>query len=119
MKYLANNNHWPNNKNRSTKLQQALKQQELGINSIENQITKTKNDLENANRNIAQLNSNIQALETQKQQQADKLERLLQTYYLTKRSLTNGQFFIAVPMKTASASTINIWQKAARKLSKL
>lgn len=111
MKYLANNNHWPNNKNRSTKLQQALKQQELGINSIENQITKTKNDLENANRNIAQLNSNIQALETQKQQQADKLERLLQTYYLTKRSLTNGQFFIAVPMKTASASTINIWQK--------
>lgn len=74
-------------------LQQALKQQELGINSIENQITKTKNDLENANRNIAQLNSNIQALETQKQQQADKLERLLQTYYLTKRSLTNGQFF--------------------------
>ncbi|MEF3022990.1 murein hydrolase activator EnvC [Vibrio mimicus] len=74
-------------------LQQSLKQQELGINSIENQIAKTKNDLENANRNIAQLNSNIQALETQKQQQAEKLERLLQTYYLTQRSLTNGQFF--------------------------
>lgn len=99
-------------------LQQALKQQELGINSIEIR-SRNQNDLENANRNIAQLNSNIQALETQKQQQADKLERLLQTYYLTKRSLTNGQFFIAVPMKTASASTINIWQKAARKLSKL
>lgn len=99
-------------------LQQSLKQQELGINSIENQITKTKNDLENANRNIAQLNSNIQALETQKQQQAEKLERLLQTYYLTQRSLTNGSFFIVAPRKIASASTINIWQKAVRKPSK-
>lgn len=118
MKYLANNNHWPNNKNRSTNYNKPLNNKSLA-STVSKIRSRNQNDLENANRNIAQLNSNIQALETQKQQQADKLERLLQTYYLTKRSLTNGQFFIAVPMKTASASTINIWQKAARKLSKL
>ncbi|MDE1515930.1 murein hydrolase activator EnvC [Vibrio sp. dsl-7] len=74
-------------------LQQTLKQQELGINGIERQISKTKTDLDNTNRNIAQINSNIQALQTQQQQQAEQLEHLLQTYYLTKRSLSSSPFF--------------------------
>ncbi len=71
-------------------LQQSLKQQELNISTLEKQIKSTKGDLATANSNIEKLKIKIKDLEAQKEQQADKLEQLLKTYYVTKNANTNG-----------------------------
>ncbi|MCG3730923.1 peptidase M23 [Vibrio cincinnatiensis] len=71
-------------------LQQSLKQQELSISQLEKQIKSTQNDLTHTNKNIANLQKNISELELQRQQQAEKLTELLQTYYVTRRTLASG-----------------------------
>lgn len=71
-------------------LQQSLKQQELSISQLEKQIKSTQNDLTHTNKNIANLQKNISELEQQRQQQAEKLTELLQTYYVTRRTLASG-----------------------------
>ncbi|WP_154180647.1 murein hydrolase activator EnvC family protein [Vibrio furnissii] len=71
-------------------LQHTLKQQEVGISGLENQIKKTKNQLAESNANIGRLQQKITALEAQRQQQADKLAELLQTYYVTQRAKASG-----------------------------
>jgi len=71
-------------------LQQSLKEQELNISTLEKQIKETKADLSSANKNIDKLKAKIKDLETQKEQQADKLRQLIKTYYVTKNASTNG-----------------------------
>lgn len=71
-------------------LQHTLKQQEVGISGLENQIKQTKNQLAESNANIGRLQQKITALEAQRQQQADKLAELLQTYYVTQRAKASG-----------------------------
>ncbi len=71
-------------------LQQSLKQQELNISTLERQIKKTKSDLTSANGNIEKLQVKVKELETQREQQANKLEQLIKTYYVTKNANTNG-----------------------------
>ncbi|MCG6232480.1 murein hydrolase activator EnvC family protein [Vibrio furnissii] len=71
-------------------LQHSLKQQEVGISGLENQIKQTKNQLAESNANIGRLQQKITALEAQRQQQADKLAELLQTYYVTQRAKASG-----------------------------
>lgn len=67
-------------------LQANLKQQELSIASLEKGIKERKEQLATANANIQQLNNKIQALITQKQVHTQKLEQLIQTYYMTRRA---------------------------------
>ncbi|MEZ9057304.1 murein hydrolase activator EnvC [Vibrio pelagius] len=67
-------------------LQANLKQQELSIASLEKGIKERKEQLATAKANIQQLNNKIQALITQKQVHTQKLEQLIQTYYMTRRA---------------------------------
>ena len=67
-------------------LQANLKKQELSIASLEKGIKESKNQLATANANVQQLNNKIQALTTQKQVHTQKLEQLIQTYYMTRRA---------------------------------
>ncbi|CAM3162627.1 murein hydrolase activator EnvC family protein [Vibrio diazotrophicus] len=71
-------------------LQQSLKQQEINISNLEKQIKDSKRELTSANKNISKLHAKIKELEAKRTQQADKLEQLLQTYYITKNSTANG-----------------------------
>ena len=67
-------------------LQANLKKQELSIASLEKGIKESKKQLTTANANVQQLNNKIQALTTQKQVHTQKLEQLIQTYYMTRRA---------------------------------
>ena len=67
-------------------LQANLKKQELSIASLEKGIKESKKQLATANANVQQLNNKIQALITQKQVHTQKLEQLIQTYYMTRRA---------------------------------
>ncbi|KDN28640.1 peptidase M23 [Vibrio fortis] len=67
-------------------LQANLKKQELSIASLEKGIKESKKQLATANANVQQLNNKIQALTTQKQVHTQKLEQLIQTYYMTRRA---------------------------------
>ena len=67
-------------------LQASLKKQELSIASLEKGIKESKKRLATANANVQQLNNKIQALTTQKQVHTQKLEQLIQTYYMTRRA---------------------------------
>ncbi|MFA0142591.1 murein hydrolase activator EnvC [Vibrio kanaloae] len=67
-------------------LQANLKKQELAIASLEKAILDSKKQLKTANANIANLNTKITELTAQKKVQADKLEQLIQTYYMTSRA---------------------------------
>ncbi|GMM89490.1 murein hydrolase activator EnvC family protein [Vibrio fortis] len=67
-------------------LQANLKKQELSIASLEKSIKESKKQLATANTNVQQLNNKIQALTTQKQIHTQKLEQLIQTYYMTRRA---------------------------------
>jgi septal ring factor EnvC (AmiA/AmiB activator) len=67
-------------------LQANLKKQELSIASLEKSIKESKKQLATANANVQQLNNKIQALTTQKQVHTQKLEQLIQTYYMTRRA---------------------------------
>ncbi|KAB0287441.1 peptidoglycan DD-metalloendopeptidase family protein [Vibrio fortis] len=67
-------------------LQANLKKQELSIASLEKGIKESKKQLTTANANVHQLNNKIQALTTQKQVHTQKLEQLIQTYYMTRRA---------------------------------
>ncbi|WP_261903448.1 murein hydrolase activator EnvC family protein [Vibrio fortis] len=67
-------------------LQANLKKQELSIASLEKDIKESKKQLATANANVQQLNNKIQALTTQKQVHTQKLEQLIQTYYMTRRA---------------------------------
>ncbi len=67
-------------------LQANLKKQELSIASLEKDIKESKKQLTTANANVQQLNNKIQALITQKQVHTQKLEQLIQTYYMTRRA---------------------------------
>jgi len=67
-------------------LQANLKKQELSIASLEKGIQESKKQLATANTNVQQLNNKIQALTTQKQVHTQKLEQLIQTYYMTRRA---------------------------------
>jgi septal ring factor EnvC (AmiA/AmiB activator) len=67
-------------------LQANLKKQELSIASLERGIKESKKQLTTANANVQQLNNKIQALTTQKQVHTQKLEQLIQTYYMTRRA---------------------------------
>lgn len=67
-------------------LQQSLKKQELSIVSLEKEIKQTRQHLATSNANIKNLTKKIQALEIQKKQQTEKLEQLIQTYYITQRA---------------------------------
>ena len=67
-------------------LQANLKKQELSIASLEKGINESKKQLATANANVQQLNNKIQALTTQKQVHTQKLEQLIQTYYMTRRA---------------------------------
>ena len=67
-------------------LQANLKKQEISIASLEKGIKESKKQLATANANVQQLNNKIQALTTQKQVHTQKLEQLIQTYYMTRRA---------------------------------
>ena len=67
-------------------LQANLKKQELSIASLEKGIKESKKQLATANANVQQLNNKIQALTTQKQVHTQKLEQLIQTYYMARRA---------------------------------
>ena len=67
-------------------LQANLKKQELAIASLEKAILDSKKQLKTANANIANLNTKITELTAQKKVQTDKLEQLIQTYYMTSRA---------------------------------
>lgn len=67
-------------------LQANLKKQELSIASLEKSVKESKKQLATANANVQQLNNKIQALITQKQVHTQKLEQLIQTYYMTRRA---------------------------------
>ncbi len=67
-------------------LQANLKKQELSIASLEKAILDSKKQLNTANANIANLDTKIKALTAQKKVHTDKLEQLIQTYYMTSRA---------------------------------
>ncbi len=67
-------------------LQNSLKKQELSIVSQEKEIKETKKKLLTANANLDLLTKNIAELSSQKQVQSEKLEQLIQTYYMTRRA---------------------------------
>ena len=67
-------------------LQASLKKQELSIASLEKAILDSKKQLSTANANIANLDTKIKALTAQKKIHTDKLEQLIQTYYMTSRA---------------------------------
>ncbi|MEZ8039728.1 murein hydrolase activator EnvC [Vibrio sp. 1F263] len=67
-------------------LQANLKQQELSISLLEKAIQKSKKQLKTANANVASLDNKIKTLTAQKKAHTDKLEQLIQTYYMTSRA---------------------------------
>lgn len=67
-------------------LQQSLKKQELSIASLGQDIKQTKSQLSQSKTNISKLEHQIKQLNTQKNTQTEKLEELLQTYYVTQRA---------------------------------
>ncbi len=67
-------------------LQANLKQQELSISLLEKAIKTSKKQLNTANANVASLDNKIKALTAQKKAHTDKLEQLIQTYYMTSRA---------------------------------
>ncbi|WP_394700359.1 murein hydrolase activator EnvC family protein [uncultured Vibrio sp.] len=71
-------------------LQKSLKNQELGISSLEQEIKKTKAELTQADKNINSLEEKIALQEGQRQAQEEELKQLLQTYYVTERAKANG-----------------------------
>ena len=71
-------------------LQTSLKNQELGINQLEREIKQTKTSLTKTNTNINALGKKIDALALKKGQQSEKLEQLLQTYYVTQRAKSSA-----------------------------
>ncbi len=70
-----------------------MKEQELGISTIEREIKQTKVDLAQADKNIDALEKKITQQEEQQQTQENELKQLLQIYYVTERAKTNGNLF--------------------------
>lgn len=77
-------------KNKLDQLQKSLKNQELSINQLERDIKQTKASLKKTDANIKALTKKIDALEQDKAKQSDKLEQLLQTYYMTQRAKSSA-----------------------------
>ena len=73
-------------------LQQSLKSQEIGINQLEREIKQTKTSLTKTNANIKALAKKIDVLALNKDQHSEKLEQLLQTYYVTQRAKSSVNF---------------------------
>ncbi|WP_070963478.1 murein hydrolase activator EnvC family protein [Vibrio sonorensis] len=67
-------------------LQKSLKNQEMSISAINKDIRETKTELKRTNKNIGDLETRISVLEETRKLQSDKLEELLQTYYVTQRA---------------------------------
>ncbi len=67
-------------------LQNTLKSQELEISSLEKQISQTQSQLNRSTHNLSQLKERIKALAQQKEDQSERLKRLLHTYYITRQS---------------------------------
>ncbi len=68
------------------KLQKSLKGEELSISNLEKEINSTKQQLTASEAKLKQLKQQQKQLTKVKAEQTDKLEQLLQTYYVTERA---------------------------------
>ncbi|WED21644.1 murein hydrolase activator EnvC [Vibrio sp. JC009] len=66
-------------------LQKDLKKHELSISKLGQEIKKTQAKLNKANKNLSKFNGQKAKLEAQKATQTETLEKLITTYYITKR----------------------------------
>ncbi|MGL1086802.1 murein hydrolase activator EnvC family protein [Vibrio vulnificus] len=67
-------------------LQKSLRSQETSIAQLEKEIKQTKQALATAKANVGQLQRKMDELEGQKKAQTERLETLIQTYYVTQRA---------------------------------
>ena len=63
-----------------------LRNKSFQLLHLKKALRKVRKQLATANANVQQLNNKIQALTTQKQVHTQKLEQLIQTYYMTRRA---------------------------------
>jgi murein hydrolase activator len=74
-------------------LQSSLKKQELDISSIEKEINKTRGKLSASENNIAQLKNEAIALKNKKKAQSDRLEMLIEGFYVTQQAKSPTKLF--------------------------
>lgn len=74
-------------------LQSSLKKQELEISSIEKEISKTREKLSASENNIAQLKDEAITLKNKKKAQSDRLEMLIEGFYVTQQAKSPTKLF--------------------------